>query len=230
MIEFEFPESEWVDNDQLKEIRYKNQSFLEAKYQGDVAEFRAEVIQRMIGHDAINGSMNWLMYREKGHLDTNVLVDEREKQTLILLARLQSNRAPRIKILTNTEFWLEDSVAFMTEDVTVDDDGDSQMLIDVVILDEDGVVLPSLDPENVTQSAIFWIDGAGKLAISNIKDYTPQAIVVSNIGEQDDLCQSVSVLPFGAYSNLEDRIAALDWARRILDDTNHADLVTHGSG
>lgn len=230
MDKFEFPESEKVDSRQLQDMRSENQNFLEAKYYGDVAQFRAEVIQRMIGHSAINGRMNWLVYRENSRMESNVLVNDREKNTLIILARLRDEQAPRIKILTNTEYWLDGSVAFMTEDITIDNDGDSQMLIDVVFLDEKGVFLSNPDSDATTQSALFWIDSAGKLSATNVRDYTFMATVTSDNIRADKPEQIFSVLPFGDATNIEDRITALKWAQDLFDETKKAQLVTCGSG
>lgn len=228
MNDFEFYKEDsnnFTDQDNFSQ---ENQNFLEAKYYGDVAQFRAEVIQRMLGCNALDGVVSWLLYQDKNHTDSNVLVDERDRQTLIVIARSRSDM-PNIKILTNTEYWLEESVAFITEDITIDRDGDSQMLIDVVYFDHEGSLLSNQNSDFGTQSAWFWLDADNKLSVVNINDYTPIISVVAKIEQSHGFEQVVDVFPFGICDNIEDKIASLDWANNILNDTKQARLITQSN-
>lgn len=223
-----YPEIEFVSPESLQEAENRNQVFLEAKYSGDVAKFRADVIARMIGQGALRAGTSFLLYRDQFPTDTNLLIDGEAKETLIMLAssKKDSELSPHIKVVTNTEFHNPDFVAFMTEDVTVDRDDDAQMLIDVAIFDHEGGLVLGLDEnESKTKSYIFAQRGDSDVCLVNHSDYTPLMQVNDEISVGGGEPKEFFVAPFGIYTHLEDKISALEWANRILADTDNAELV-----
>lgn len=231
MAEFGFPESEQVDTAELKKIKDGNRAFLEAQYLGQVSDFRAEVIQRMLGHNALHGRVGWLCYQEKAETQADVLVDDRGKETLIILFAADSpeRQAPHIRIVTNTEYRLDEATAFFTEDVTVDNDGDAQLFIDTILVDDNGTALPSLDPECISCAPVFYIRGQDGLVTQNMQNFTPIFDVNAVVGN-GDVSREVKVTPFGRYQNLEDRIAALEWGVNIVRATEQTELVAWNTG
>lgn len=227
MIEREFSGIEHGELGGLLRPREADQKFLEAKYLGDVAEFRADVINRLVQNDALHDREGWLMYDEVPRQESGVLVDERGKKTLIMFYRTYNGEigVPHIKIMTNREFWINDHVAFLTEDVTIDDDGDSQLLVDTVFFDQDGVVQPSLMPGEPSYSPVFWLKADGVLSVANVQNYTPIVPAWAEIARPDGSTEVAKVTPFGRNENLEDKIAALEWGRALFKATGHAELV-----
>lgn len=231
MSESELPKAKGVDLGMVSEVRKHNQRFLEAKYLGDVSQFRAEVIERMLGADAIHGVFGWLYYQESSQTESNVLVDDRGKETLIVLFRSRTNpkKSPHIKVVTNTEFRLDSATAYLTEEITVDDDADSQLLVDAVCIGDDGTVLASKVPGVPTTSPLFTLRTvSNELIPINFHRYTPIMPLSALIDVHDD--PSSEIFPFGHYSNLEDKIAALEWAKDIVDATDHAELIAVNTG
>ncbi len=233
MAEFEMPEVERVEAKAIEELREKNATFLEAQYYGRVAEFRASVIQRLLGLNALHGKAGWAVYRERSHPVSNVLVDGHDKETLVAVFVPEVHGqngspkiGPNIRLMTNTEYRLNDEIAFFTEDVTVDTDGDAQLFVDAIFVNDSGAVMPSRDARINSWSPLFYVNGNGNLEIKNFQHFTPRYgvdFMVSNGSE----CRQVTVEPFGDYTNYEDRIAALVWAYDIFKATEQAELVAH---
>ncbi len=222
-----YPESEFVAPETLVKLEVGNRASVEAKYHEDVSIFRAEVISRMIGHNAVQGNVSFLFFREGSPTDTDLLVDGENKETLILAGLgKKPNEPPHIKVLTNVTYHHQDYVAFLSEDITVDRDGDSQMLVDVAIFTHEGELFPGLDAdETETQAVIFQPKGDDNVTIINHNDHTPLTELVEEVEDASGSVSTYHVTPFGMYTDIEDRIAALDWARGILSATDQAELI-----
>lgn len=232
MTERELPGIEHVEVDGLLRPREADQQYLEAKYLGEVAVFRAIVIEGLVENDAIHDREGWLMYDEAPRQDSGVLIDERGKKTLIMFYRTGDSKigVPHIKIMTNTEFWIDDHAAYLTEDVTIDDDGVSQLFVDTVFFNEDGVVQPSLTPGKPSYSPVFWLKSDGILCAANVNNYTPIVPAWADIVRPDGSTEVTKVTPFGKHENLEDKVAALEWAKALLKATEQAELIAKFDG
>lgn len=228
MSELQIPHIENVPEQDIADVASHNQEFLRSKYEGDVAQFRAELIQRMIGHNALHNTLGWLYYIEPQVDSGSVITDSQPKETLLLVLLNDADEdtktpMPIVRILTNTEYRLPEETAFVAEDITIDSTGDSQLFIDVLIQNDDGVILAGLEEECKSYAPLFVVRPDGDLTFFNLEQTTP-LMTVSHEGLSGD-GELKKVKPFGNFRNLEDRITALDWAKQIVADTAHAELV-----
>lgn len=136
--------------------------------------------------------------------------------------------APHVRVITSTEYRLDEATAFFTEDITVDSDGDAQLFVDALFVDDEGQALPSRDPEHKSFSPFFYVCGEDRLITHNMRNFTPIFGINASIGS--DKSSTDLVIPFGKYQNIEDRIAALEWASGIVYATEHTDLVAWNTG
>jgi hypothetical protein len=136
---------------------------------------------------------------------------------------------PCIRIITNTEFRIQDGItAFLTEDITIDEDDDAQMLIDFIAINDNGQVLEGIDINKTsTSSSLFSVDTLRQvLRIYNYSKFTP--ILPISIDEDHQEYQGDPenfVIPFGYHGCLEDKVCALDWAKDIVQATKNATLI-----
>lgn len=230
MAGFEIPEVEQVGQEVLDALRKENAAFLDAQYYGQVAEFRASVVQRLLGLNAVHGGVGWAMYREQARQQSNVLVDGQGKETLLVMfgSNKTGQSAPHIRVVTNTEFRFTDQIAVFTEDATIDAEGDTQLFIDAIFIDDTGAVLPSREPHIQSFSPLFFIQDGEELKTINMENFTP----IHGIGcfiNNGAFLLDTAVRPFGLYTNYEDKIAALEWAQDILQATEQAELIAHST-
>lgn len=225
MSAFEIPEAERVDPQSLIELRARNQTYLETQYSRQVAELRANVTRRLIGHSALHGKIGWAIYQEQPPQQSGVLVDDCSTETLVmvLIADEEEQVGSHIRIVTNTEYRHNAATAYLTEDVTVDSEDDAQMFIDTVFIDESANILPSREPQLDTLSPLFFVKD-GEIKFTNMRSFTPSLPVTCAIGDGTTM-REATVLPFGTYENYEDKVAALEKARDIFRATERAELV-----
>lgn len=225
-----FPEVEFVTPEQLQQTSLHNQAFLEAKYQGDVTHLRAEIIQRMVGHSALSNCQGWMVFKERPAQESGVLVEGEEKSTLLVIHGdtpvAQNVSAPFVRVLTNTLFRLDGEIAILSEDITIDPEHDAQMLVDVMFLRACGDgAFDQVQSEFPSRTPVFWVDDSDTLHVGNYTSYTNSMSFAAILDPDGHGSRTIHVLPFGLYTNIEDRIAALDTARSIVQQTDKAELV-----
>lgn len=190
-------------------------SRMEADYQDRMNMFRANVIQLLRSVDALHGGEGWAVFglhSDPENRHTNPAFNGGFKDILVMLASGSKNAgtsSPSIRILTNESYKTPDGLTWLTQDFSCDHEGDSQYMVDACN--------PQLDPTYKDTMGVFFVYEDDNLVPSNnMLGFTPFVEVFDTDDEGNEINTDVSVMPFGHYSCLEDRVCALDYGISLL--------------
>lgn len=206
-----------ISADELRRLEQQRGVIERAKYHEDVAVFRANVIQKFIRERALRPKLSWMNF----HVDATsseagiATLDDRLEILFLMQSRIAPDRlAPHIRIILNQLVRQEKGASFFTEDVVVDHEHDAGYLCDAMTVDDEG----NLDDN--TLSPIYRADEEG-IRLGNFSSiFTP----VATMGDSD--VSEHEVTPFGIYMCLEDKIYALEQAKRIFGLIEHQTPVS----
>lgn len=162
--------------------------------------------------NSIDQNGGWATYNMQSENCTN-LVEVENKDVLVYVTYpcLSENEIliPRIRILSN-EMYLPldgENPQILTIDITIDEENDVQFLA--------SAVNPELDPNFENSQAIVFVAQGDSLSISkNFNFFTAISAVET---------EEYSALPFGHYSQINDKVYALDRAKQIIDAVKNSE-------
>jgi hypothetical protein len=192
-------------------------SRMEADYQDRMNMFRANVVQLLRSVDALHGGEGWAVFglhSDPENRHTNPAFNGGFKDILVMLASGSKNAGtspPSIRILTNESYKTPDGLTWLTQDFSCDHEGDSQYMVDACN--------PQLDPTYKDTMGVFFVYEDDNLVPSNnLVGFTPYFEMFAIVDEDKGASNDVSVMPFGHYSCLEDRVCALDYGISLLEE------------
>jgi hypothetical protein len=187
----------------------------EANYAEECSILRADVILLFAKHGiADNSAGGWAVFEIEneetaGDIEGKEVRSPRTTEVLVIVQRNLEppNTCPILRFMTNEKFDLIEGHGFRTYDCTVDDENDSQYLVDAAFLnDESELTEPTTAP-------LFWVDEDGILQIRRFEKFT----VIADLNmHDDDSEEGEQIFPFGSYKKYKDRIHALGVARSIF--------------
>lgn len=201
-----FPLPEFVDADELAEEQNLSLIALHGAYQDRLHQFRSDVMRLMIKHDALQPDGSWLVFdhtEEKG--DGPVLLTPRidiciaTKNVPDLTGKAKHGNQ-NIRVILNEAYTLDDGIEYFVIDSAVDYDGDSQYNVGVMPAD------PVTGGEGVTVPIFIVADSKLGLYSPNGYGAFPE---IQSVEER--------IVPFGHFSNIEDKFHALNIAYDLLE-------------
>jgi hypothetical protein len=198
---------DFVGTSEIRREAARNKEFLEAKYLGDVGVFRADIFLKLGKVGAIGQNGGWAVYRIQTQEESSSLVETGSGEVLIHVSyptiAPAPLRTPTIRMLTN-ELYLPlsgENHQNLTQDIIVDYEGDAQYYVSAINQEQD---------VNFDNSfAVIFVAEENRLGLSrNFRAFPPMPELYS--GEK-------VVRPFGHYSNLDDKIYALEAARSVFE-------------
>lgn len=206
---------DWVSSSDIRREQAHTEALMVEKYFHDVAALREQFFSKLATHGALTEDLGWAVFggQEDDNEDAETLA--RREVLLFCINRPESTHAehpvPLIRIITNEPFMLEDGLTYLTEDVTIFEDGRASYFMGATrSRDENGELV---DDVHSSKSPLFFVSPDNKLMITaNAGNLTPHFML------RDDCLPDDSVFPYGPASgtSLEDYIYALDSARGIL--------------
>lgn len=189
-----------------------NEAMLEAKFYGDLNQFRVKATQKLAEHEALSDSGGVAIFSQDG---TCAEEHSNTVNTLLSLAPSKHDASelapPKIRIIKNELIVNESSGQVFTVDFAADEEDDVQYLVDAY--DPDQAASSELGASH-TLAPVFIIE-EGEIKITpNYNTFTP----VLQINGAGMGLEEVKVMPFGSYLYLEDKIHALSIGERLLDD------------
>lgn len=199
----------------------------EAKHQDEVVLFRADVIKAFKRHGALRGARPWMLFElERQSSDDNpegVIMEEREILiTMFTSSDPNDESPPLIRIYSNQVVGVDGQAALMTEDVTVDQFGDAQYMMDAI--DNDILKEPGWYSDK-THGVIFRPVEDDKMGYWNRCPYTPFTGVVAFADKHRDM-----VMPYGEPDEPRHREYALYKAQEMFLATSNLQPVAIGLG
>jgi hypothetical protein len=210
----QFPGYDVLPDAELVDLRDKNSIFQEAKYQGDVAVFRSDVLQELIKHGAYTNGFGWALY-SVGNTDPNgsLITVEGEREILISIRNVKienNNDSLSVRILVNQRFHPElETLFYLIEDSIVDEDYDAQY---------------HTTAANINDGQISVVDGStpifqvrdGELYTFGVKSFP---FICKIPKDKDDPDKGV-VIPFGYFQIFEDRMYAFEKAVSLFAEVS----------
>jgi len=190
-----------------------NDALAVEKYTHDVGAFRKKLFGILMSNNAIDvEGFGWAMYltaEEKS--DATAIVKE-----VVITSRPRADEGigghivPLIRIITNEPIVNDGHGFYLTEDITVEPNGNAQYLTSGIrMADEEHRKLFAVNMETSLARLFLIVDG--NLAVSNnLRPVTP-VINVASSGNSRNF-----VRPFGSPDVISDKIYALDKANGIL--------------
>lgn len=207
----------------------------EANYYDEVAAVRASYIGKLLEHDAIQGGFGLAVFNIVDIPAGNIAIDENPKDMFVWMKRPDDSPPggpPNLRIFTNESFIVDGACRVLTYDISIDPEGDSQLLIDAYEVDVTGdslkpkpMVEQSKQLDGVVQASrctapFFVITPDLGFDIENIASFTPSFDVAAKVSGVEKVAT-----PFGHYENVEDRIFALYTAKMLFGEVKDKEPV-----
>jgi hypothetical protein len=200
------PYPEFVDANELLAEQKLSRIAFSAAYQEKVHQFRSDVTRLMMKHNALHEGGSWLIFDH---------TEDKQEGPILLAPRIDICVATKtvpdytgknkfgnqsIRIMLNEAYICEKGIEYFVIDSIVDQDGDSQYNIGVMPAD------PANNGENVTVPIFFVAD-------EELSLYSPvRHLVYPEIQYLDEF-----TIPFGHFTNTEDKFHALNIAYGLLN-------------
>jgi hypothetical protein len=228
MVPENYPQNghDWVSHDDLLRATTLTEALLAEKYNRDVAAFREQYFGKLTAYGAMDEGLGWAVFNAEDEDDDTENLSRCE---VLLTCRFRPEATqswvhpvPLIRIITNEPIRSETGLTYITEDVTIMENGlASYQLGAVRTKGENGKLLDDLgNVLNSSVSPLFWVAEENKLIVTtNAGPTTPHFKI------KDAELPDVRVFPYGTAtgSSLEDSIYALDRARDILQSIQDLD-------
>jgi len=214
------PLHDWLPDNELSELAEQNRGVLEQKYLADIAVLRAQVCIELEKNDAFHDGCGWALY----HVESGPEPQEGLREVLIYVTKDHTKDITKpadVRFFVNQLFKSDEGRAnYLTEDVLVDNEDDSQYMPGMAEVKSDGTLSGrhGLTP-------IFMVRG-GQLSIYFATASTPW----DTYKYQVNGLHEYSVTPFGHYRNLHDRVFALEKAESIFLETKGLAPVITNTG
>lgn len=206
------PERQLGAHDFIPEAELENEAMLNrrmlvSKLHEDMAVFRAEVFLKLMKHNSLRNGWGWAVFYSDMAAGRGGLAQLDDRTEVLIAVRRERNipetRPSSIHLLTQQLHRQQDGGSFMLEEVTIDWENDAQYRVSSFSYDDE------TQNVDIGTSPYFHADEEG-LSVFNFKQFTPtDPIYVPGLSVR-------STMPFGHYSNIEDRIYALTRAQEIL--------------
>lgn len=216
---------DWVSSSDIRREQAHTEALLVEKYFHDVAAFRDQFFGKLATHSALTEDLGWALFGGQEEDDDAGTLARREV-LLFCINRPEpmqgEHPVPLIRIITNEPFISEHGLTYLTEDMTIFEDGRASYFMGAArSRDENGELV---DDVNRSKSPLFFVSPENKLIVTaNAGTLTPHFML------QDESLPDDSVFPYGPATgtSMEDYIYALDSARGILhsvldDEPRHA--------
>ena len=202
-----FPEShhDFISPEIITDEQTRSGMLLESKFRDDSVNFRSDLISKLVADGAIGKEdlLGWAIYD---------IDDNKDMLVIVAFKRIDTPDAepvflPHIRMITNEVLRTHEKAETIAEDLTLDEDNDAQFYVDVINLANDGEIERS--------NAVFFkvMDDGSLTYTKNFCAFTPCIVIDSeSVGLPD--CESV--LPYGTFKCLEDKIYALERGRQLL--------------
>jgi len=204
---------DWIPTVDIRRAIEHNDALAVEKYTHDVGAFRKRLFDILVSNNAIGvEGFGWAMYvTTEAESDATATAKE-----VVITSRPRADEGigghivPLIRIITNEPIVNDGHDFYLTEDITVEPNGNAQYLTSGIRMagDENR----KLFAENMeTSLAPLFLIVDGKLALSdNLRPVTPVINVASSLNSRN------FVRPFGSQDVISDKIYALDKANGIL--------------
>lgn len=219
-----------VSGNDILQAGAHTEALLEAKYFHDVAAFREQFFGKLAAHGAMSEDLGWVVFGAEEHEDDDAETLTQREVLLMCYFRPPSLEAaashpvPLIRIITNEPIISETGFTYLTEDVSVYENGRASYFLGAVRLkDEHGEDVGELAE---SQSPLFFILENNKLVVTaNAGKYTPHSVL------QHEVRPDNRVFPYGPATgdSMEDYIYALNSAQAILSSVVHEE-PSHANG
>lgn len=201
-----------ISADELRRLEQQRGVIERAKYHEDVAVFRASVIKKFVREQALRPKLSWMNFHvDATSSDSGIATLDDRLEILFLMQShiVEYTIHPHIRIILNQLVRHDKGQSFFTEDIVVDHENDAGYLCDAVAIDDEG----NLDDN--TLSPTYRADEEG-IRLGNFSSlFTP----IATMGDSE--VSEHEVTPFGTYVCLEDKIYALEQAKRIFGLIEH---------
>jgi hypothetical protein len=220
---------DFVNTNDIRSIYTENAARIDAKYNEDAILLKAAVIVKLLGHKALGGGIGWAIFLTEPceEPDYSAPAKTYELETLLLVqgsngSEVDSNRgssvSASVRFITNQAYYSDADINYFAEDVTIDEDNDSQMFVGAMATSQ-------MHDQNKTLAPLFtYKENTNKLRVYNAFPRTPIVMISSRIRGQ---YTEIDSRPFGEYSNTEDKIHAYNRAKAIFDNVADTEPLHH---
>ncbi len=201
-----------VDEVQLEELR--SREAIRAEYEQACTDFRVAASGKLATCGAFEDGQGWAVFDISQEEEGSLAMADGEKDVFLYSFRLaqpvrmlDGHDVPTVRIITNELIvGLSGEMQCLTYDYALDGANDAQYMVDAVNI-------TNAHEYGATMAALFSVDAQGGIHLPTrfLKHGGfPLISDISITGERQ-------CVPFGHWSNLEDKICALTGARIILD-------------
>jgi len=165
----------------------------EAYFHG-VAAFREQFFSKLAAHGAITENVGWAVFGGEEYDNEDIETIGQREVLLFCVNRPErahsDHPAPLIRVITNEPFITEDGLTYLTEDVTLFEDGRASYFLGAVrSRDQNGALVDDVVRSN---SPLFFVGEDNKLIVTtNAGRFTPHFLL------QDEVLPDNRVFPYG---------------------------------
>ena len=204
---------DFVNTNDIRKLAEANQVLKETRYEGGVNQLRASVAWLLNYHQALGEHGGWAIFVD----DSDVTpagsgAEWSYRETLVIVVgKKQHNfdkplrKGATVRMITNELVETEYGGQYYIQDVMVDEDGDSQYIIDAADLRSER----GNRPDNIIAPLFMISEEKGLVISGNVSRPVPK--IDLNYG-----LPGAPVIPFGHYSNYNDKLYALEKAEEIF--------------
>lgn len=208
------PIPEYVHANEIEEEHNLSTIALYGDFQERLHQFRSDIMLLIMKHDALNPEASWLVFDHAEESDDGpVLLCPRTDiciatKTIEVLKNNKKLFRPHIRIMVNEAYSFEDGTEYVVTDVLVDEDDDTQYFVGP---------LPNRESSSFlgVETSLFFVND-GELTLfspgKQARSFPPIVEIEDTVGD----CEDETVIPFGKFTNIEDKIHALSVANGIL--------------
>lgn len=201
---------------------------MEKAYLRELNETRADILHKLIGHDALSLGNGWAIFEVSTQREYDVVNPKNYNKSILLISAMPNQpiirgdeiRSPHIRILTKqlTQTWYGDQ--WFTEDVTLGENNDSQYRVDTMHKFKKRRHLDAAAP-------LFGAGKDNKLRIENVKTWAPDDMIDILPTSPEEHTEPII---FSERDDINDKIDALARARQILADIYDLEPRFHNPG
>lgn len=216
------------------EIHRLNEAMAYANYMGSVSVLRADLLLKMESVGISPEKLGWMYFVVSGDEAGGLATPFADILILCTLEEEESkdgklHKRPKIRMFKSERFDTPLGLEYLTSDVTVDHEGDSQFLMDTIFVSsgDDTHIDPQTDATVKSMEAIrdvtayvpfFRVNSDGELMMGgNLFSFT-SPFTISQIEEDG---REYETRPFGHYKVLTDASYALDIAISLFDEVRN---------
>lgn len=191
----------------------ENQAAMERKFQEDLTIFRADVFRKLHAHGALHDGEGWAIFMPEPKIDDNRGLQFNNRRDLLVVTGVDlSTQKHLIRIVANEIFVSGTHLAVMAEDFVADTEDDTQYFIDAV----------DVEPEYNTDTYAPTFNASSNEYV-DLTNFYLTFVPVVGISGKPAIHQEIA--PFGHYTNLEDKIHALNVGKGLLAEVMTTDPV-----